>query len=138
MKHVTRAGGYILALAEPLACVLHGLSTVQDVDADEVMVLGAGPIGLEMAQAFARFGSEVTVFVRREKILPKEDPDAARLLETWRKPLVESGLIGHYDEAGVGYGNISVRCGDTKQFLISGTQTGHLADTDEQHYSLVT
>jgi ribulose-5-phosphate 4-epimerase/fuculose-1-phosphate aldolase len=69
---------------------------------------------------------------------PAPDSDAARLLETWRKPLVESGLIGHYDEAGVGYGNISVRCGDMKQFLISGTQTGHIVTTDERHYSLVT
>ena len=44
-------------------------------------VIGAGPIGLEMAQAFQRFGSQVTVFSRSDKILPKEDPDAARIVE---------------------------------------------------------
>ena len=44
-------------------------------------VIGAGPIGLELAQAFQRLGSQVTVFSRSNKILPKEDPDAARIVE---------------------------------------------------------
>jgi len=44
-------------------------------------VIGAGPIGLELAQAFQRFGSQVTVFSRSDKILPKEDPDAARVVK---------------------------------------------------------
>lgn len=44
-------------------------------------VIGAGPIGLEMAQAFQRFGSQVTVFVRDTRILSKEDPDAAHVVE---------------------------------------------------------
>ena len=44
-------------------------------------IIGAGPIGLEMAQAFQRLGSRVTVLVRDSKILPREDPDAARLVE---------------------------------------------------------
>ncbi|MDH3669965.1 MAG: FAD-containing oxidoreductase [Gammaproteobacteria bacterium] len=44
-------------------------------------VIGAGPIGLELAQAFRRFGSQVTVFSRSGKILPKEDPDAAKVVE---------------------------------------------------------
>ena len=44
-------------------------------------VIGAGPIGLELAQAFQRFGSQVTVFSRSDKILPKEDPEAAKIVE---------------------------------------------------------
>ena len=44
-------------------------------------VIGAGPIGLELAQAFQRFGSQVTVFSRSDKILPKEDPDAAKIVK---------------------------------------------------------
>ena len=44
-------------------------------------VIGAGPIGMELAQAFQRFGSEVTVFSRQNGILPKEDPDAAKIVE---------------------------------------------------------
>jgi pyruvate/2-oxoglutarate dehydrogenase complex dihydrolipoamide dehydrogenase (E3) component len=44
-------------------------------------VIGGGPIGVELAQAFQRFGSQVTVFSRNNKILPKEDPDAAKIVE---------------------------------------------------------
>lgn len=66
------------------------------------------------------------------------DPDRAAELETWRRPLFDAGLIGHYEELGVGFGNISMRCGRPGQFLISGTQTGHVPRTDENHYSLVT
>lgn len=44
-------------------------------------VIGAGPIGLELAQAFRRFGSEVTVFSRNEKIMPKEDPEAVEIVK---------------------------------------------------------
>ena len=67
-------------------------------------------------------------------------PDAAivDLLETWRAPLYSAGLIGHYEDLGVGYGNISVRHGARGQFVISGTQTGHLSRTGRDHYSLVT
>jgi ribulose-5-phosphate 4-epimerase/fuculose-1-phosphate aldolase len=69
---------------------------------------------------------------------PAPDPAAARLLEKWRKPLYAAGLVGHYKELGIGFGNISMRCRDPGQFLITGTQTGHIAATTEQHYSLVT
>jgi pyruvate/2-oxoglutarate dehydrogenase complex dihydrolipoamide dehydrogenase (E3) component len=44
-------------------------------------VIGAGPIGCEMAQAFARFGSAVTVIDRGAHILPREDSDAAGIVE---------------------------------------------------------
>lgn len=40
-------------------------------------ILGAGPIGCEMAQCFARFGSQVTLLDRSEQVLSREDPDAA-------------------------------------------------------------
>ncbi|MDA0577026.1 MAG: mercuric reductase [Verrucomicrobia bacterium] len=40
-------------------------------------VIGAGPIGCEMAQAFARFGSDVLLVESVHGILPREDPDAA-------------------------------------------------------------
>ena len=44
-------------------------------------VIGAGPVGCEMAQSFARFGSEVTLLEQACQILPREDPDAARIVE---------------------------------------------------------
>lgn len=44
-------------------------------------VIGAGPIGCELAQAFARFGAEVTLLANHDQILPKEDPEAAKIVE---------------------------------------------------------
>ena len=43
-------------------------------------VIGAGPIGCELAQTFARFGSEVTVWEMEDRVLPREDPEAAALV----------------------------------------------------------
>jgi pyruvate/2-oxoglutarate dehydrogenase complex dihydrolipoamide dehydrogenase (E3) component len=43
-------------------------------------VLGGGPIGCELAQAFARFGSEVTLLGRAQHVLPREDADAAAIV----------------------------------------------------------
>lgn len=44
---------------------------------ESLIILGAGPIAVEMAQAFARLGSKVTVIQRSEQILSKEDRDMA-------------------------------------------------------------
>ena len=44
-------------------------------------VIGAGPIGCEMAQAFNRFGSEVILFNDVAHIMPREDPDAAAIVQ---------------------------------------------------------
>ena len=67
-------------------------------------------------------------------------PDAAlvELLDAWRRPLFDQQLIGRYEDLGIGYGNISVRAGAAGQFVISGTQTGHLRETTGAHYALVT
>jgi pyruvate/2-oxoglutarate dehydrogenase complex dihydrolipoamide dehydrogenase (E3) component len=43
-------------------------------------VIGAGPIGCEMAQAFARFGSEVLLVETAHGILPREDADASGIV----------------------------------------------------------
>jgi L-ribulose-5-phosphate 4-epimerase len=69
---------------------------------------------------------------------PAPDAAAAGLLDQWRRPLFAAGLVGYYVELGVGFGNISMRCGQAGQFLITGTQTGRLEITTQEHYSLVT
>lgn len=46
-----------------------------------LLVMGAGPVGIEMAQAFVRLGSEVTVIAPGDRILPKDDPEQARGLQ---------------------------------------------------------
>jgi L-ribulose-5-phosphate 4-epimerase len=56
-------------------------------------------------------------------------------LMVWRDRLHQAGQIGLYPN-GIGYGNISLRL-SSQSFAISGTQTGHLATTTPDHYTLV-
>lgn len=43
----------------------------------KLLIIGAGPIGIELAQAFVRLGSRVLVIERGSQILSKEDPDVS-------------------------------------------------------------
>ncbi len=45
-----------------------------------LIIVGGGPIGTEMAQAFARLGSQVTLLQGPERILPKEDPEMSQII----------------------------------------------------------
>jgi pyruvate/2-oxoglutarate dehydrogenase complex dihydrolipoamide dehydrogenase (E3) component len=47
---------------------------------DRLLIVGAGPIGCELGQIFARFGAEVTVVEMGPRILPRDDPDAATVV----------------------------------------------------------
>jgi ribulose-5-phosphate 4-epimerase/fuculose-1-phosphate aldolase len=76
----------------------------------------------------------VVEWTRTEPMTLTEIDDLVR----WRKPLYEAGLIGQYEDIGIGYGNISVRTSADGQFVISGTQTGQLAELGNEHFSLVT
>ncbi|QDG54974.1 FAD-containing oxidoreductase [Persicimonas caeni] len=53
-------------------------------------VIGAGPIGAEMAQAFSRLGAQVTLFDIQERILPREDVEAAEIVH---RALEEDGVV---------------------------------------------
>jgi pyruvate/2-oxoglutarate dehydrogenase complex dihydrolipoamide dehydrogenase (E3) component len=53
-------------------------------------VLGAGPVGCEMAQAFSRLGTRVTLIESADRILSKEDAEAAGLLAA---RLIEEGVL---------------------------------------------
>ena len=44
-------------------------------------VVGAGPIGCELGQAFRRLGAEVTIVAADPRVLPREDPDASAVLQ---------------------------------------------------------
>jgi pyruvate/2-oxoglutarate dehydrogenase complex dihydrolipoamide dehydrogenase (E3) component len=57
-----------------------------------LIVIGAGPIGCEMAQAFVRFGSTVTVFDQAPRVLPNEDAGAAHIVQ---RRLAEDGVAFH-------------------------------------------
>ncbi len=47
---------------------------------DHLLVMGGGPIGLEMAQAFRRLGSQVSLLERSPQVLPREDADLAAVV----------------------------------------------------------
>ncbi len=78
--------------ARPLVPRIPGLDAVPYVTSETLwdlrvlprrfVVLGGGPIGCELAQAFARFGSAVTVVEMASRLLPREDADVAAELAT--------------------------------------------------------
>lgn len=47
-----------------------------------LIVLGGGPIGCELSQAFSRLGSRVTVIHSAERLIPNDEPEASRALLT--------------------------------------------------------
>ncbi len=54
----------------------------------------------------------------------------------WRNILHQRGLIGVYSN-GISYGNISIRVGNSEQFIITGTGTGNLELLEAKHYTTV-
>jgi pyruvate/2-oxoglutarate dehydrogenase complex dihydrolipoamide dehydrogenase (E3) component len=54
-----------------------------------LIVLGGGYVGLEMAQAYRRFGSDVTVFEHGPQLMSREDPDVA---DAMHRILSEEGI----------------------------------------------
>ena len=60
----------------------------------EVLVIGGGVIGIEFANAFANFGSKVTVIEMTSKILPMMDEQLSKDL---RKLLEKEGIVIHTD-----------------------------------------
>ncbi len=108
-QRLTTRSIVIAAGAAPLVPDLPGLEDTGYVTSDtlwerfaeldalpqRLVVLGGGPIGSELAQAFARLGSRVTQVERGPRILPKEDHEVAALA---RDALTADGveiLTGH-------------------------------------------
>jgi pyruvate/2-oxoglutarate dehydrogenase complex dihydrolipoamide dehydrogenase (E3) component len=46
-----------------------------------LLVMGGGPLGCEFAQAFSRLGSRVTLLHKYDRLMNREDPDAARIIQ---------------------------------------------------------
>jgi pyruvate/2-oxoglutarate dehydrogenase complex dihydrolipoamide dehydrogenase (E3) component/uncharacterized membrane protein YdjX (TVP38/TMEM64 family) len=95
----------IAAGARPFVPPIPGIAEMDCLTSDTVwglralparlLVLGGGPIGSELAQAFARLGSKVTQVEMLPRILPREDPDVSEML---RAKFAEEGiavLTGH-------------------------------------------
>jgi len=69
-----------------------------DVLPSKMIVMGGGPIGLEMAQSFQRLGSQVIVLDTGDHFLPKEDPDVAEFI---KKNLEKEGLDIRQNSRGI-------------------------------------
>lgn len=90
-RYAARKGLVIATGTEPVIPPIDGLSGVsywtnrEAVEADPVprslIVLGAGAVGLELAQAFRRFGADVTVVEAAGHALPMEEPENAAAMD---------------------------------------------------------
>jgi pyruvate/2-oxoglutarate dehydrogenase complex dihydrolipoamide dehydrogenase (E3) component len=81
-----------------------------------IVIVGGGPIGTEMAQAFARLGAEVTQVEHGPRILPREDQEVSALVA---EALAEEGvniLTGH-DAVRCEGKNLVVRSGESEASL---------------------
>jgi pyruvate/2-oxoglutarate dehydrogenase complex dihydrolipoamide dehydrogenase (E3) component len=78
---------------------------------DRLLVLGGGPIGCELAQCFARFGSHVIQFVRGPRLLKKEDREFSDLL---MRRLVDEGVELRIDHAAKAF-----RVDGTRRILVA-------------------
>jgi len=98
-----------------------------------MIVLGGGAIGLELAQAFSRFGTAVTVLEVAPRILGPEEPEASELLEV---VLAAEGLDIHtgvtIDKVAHDGSRFTVTCGDTvyaaSRLLVAAGRQSRLDD----------
>jgi pyruvate/2-oxoglutarate dehydrogenase complex dihydrolipoamide dehydrogenase (E3) component/uncharacterized membrane protein YdjX (TVP38/TMEM64 family) len=89
-RSLTTRSIVVAAGAEPFIPPIPGIEAMECLTSDTVwalrtlpprlLVLGGGPIGSELAQAFARLGSKVTQVEMLERILPREDPEFSALV----------------------------------------------------------
>ncbi len=90
-----------------------------------LIILGAGPTGMEFAQAFARLGSNVTVLADSEHVLPREDVEISERVQA---ALVAEGIA---IRTGVEVTHVAKRDGQTVCFYrrtLTG-ETGEVAGT---------
>ncbi len=81
-----------------------------------LVILGGGPIGSELAQAFSRLGSEVTLVEMLDRILPLEDADASAVLTaTFQKEGVNilTGWVATRCEPG----KLTIKSGEDEQTI---------------------
>ena len=87
-----RSKRFIIATgAGPLVPPIPGLDRRQVLTNEEIFaqrtlparltILGGGPIGVEMAEAFARLGSHVTLVEAAARLLPREEPEASAVIK---------------------------------------------------------
>ena len=105
VQRLTTRAIVIAAGARPLVPPIPGLDQVDVLTSDNVwqlrerperlVVLGGGPIGSELTQAFARLGSKVTQVEMLPRILAREDPDVSALVAARFRAEGIEVLTGH-------------------------------------------
>ena len=87
----------------------------------KMIILGGGPIGCELAQSFQRLGSQVTIVEMADRLLGKEDPDAAKL------------VLDHLRSEGVDIriGHKAVRVDAGKNLIVDGPDSEEAMEYDE-------
>ena len=102
-----------------------------------LIILGAGPIGVEMAQAFVRLGSAVVLIDRSTQILSREDPDMAAVVETrlsHEGVVIHLGMICLKVEGEAGALRLLVRHADGSESWLGGSHlllaTGRRANVE--------
>jgi pyruvate/2-oxoglutarate dehydrogenase complex dihydrolipoamide dehydrogenase (E3) component/membrane protein DedA with SNARE-associated domain len=89
-RSITTRAIVIATGARPFVPPIPGLSDIDFLTSDtlwdirelpkRLLVLGAGPIGCELAQSFARLGSQVTLIDQAPRIMPREDADVVEVV----------------------------------------------------------
>lgn len=126
-RRLTTRSIVIAAGARPLVPPIPGIDDVGYLTSDtlwslkelpkRMVVLGGGPIGCELAQAFARFGSAVTQVEMAPRLMGREDEDAAAFVSASLKS----------DGVQVMTGFKAVRCersGDVKRLFVQQNDSG--------------
>ena len=116
------ARGIILATGgEPFVPPIEGIDAVDVLTSDNIwelkelpsklLVLGGGPIGCELAQCFARFGSRVTVVEMLPQIMIREDEEiAASIADTFASEGIDLRLGHRAEKVRVENGKKILRC----------------------------
>lgn len=91
IRRITGAKVFINLGAEPAIPSLPGLVAAEPLTSrsaleldrlpEHLVIMGGGYIGVELGQAFRRFGSKVTIVQRASHLLPNEDPDISDAIE---------------------------------------------------------
>jgi pyruvate/2-oxoglutarate dehydrogenase complex dihydrolipoamide dehydrogenase (E3) component/uncharacterized membrane protein YdjX (TVP38/TMEM64 family) len=117
--------------ARPLVPSIPGLSDVAYLTSDtlwslqaqpqRLLVLGGGPIGCELAQCFARLGSEVTLVEKAPQLLIREDPEVSdcvmrHLQDAGVAVLINQEVVSFHHEAGVQ--SVKIQQGTTTQTVV--------------------
>ncbi len=90
---------------------------------DSLAIIGAGPIGCEMAQAFARLGTRVTLLDMADHVLVREDADAAHIVQ---EALIADGVTL---DLGVKVTGVEAREGGKKAVLFERNGSGPTGGT---------